>query len=140
MHILKLAVIYEVSSCFSLKVSRGSWARAVEFARHLEETIFSLLDTGMSGSGYTLGQMGEKVRAAGAEGLPLSAFTRAFQNVETKPRNEALNTLVLTETIFAFKRKTNGRNGAFLVHSDHVENYRSLHPDDPQVPAKYGSR
>jgi hypothetical protein len=129
-HILKLAVIYEASSSLSLQVSKKSWARAVEFATHLEETIFSLLATGMSGRGYNLNQMIERVRIAGPEGLPLSEFTRAFQNMDKKQRDSALDTLVTGEQMSAFKRKTSGRTAAILVHSDYAEIFRTNHPDD----------
>jgi hypothetical protein len=132
-HILKLAVIYEVSSSLSLQVSRRSWARAVEFAKQLEVTIFSLLATGMSGRGYDLNQMVERVRIAGPEGLPLSEFTRTFQNMHKKQRDNALDTLVIGEQLSAFKRKTSGRTAAILVHSDYTESFRTIHPDDSQV-------
>ena len=135
-HILKLAVIYEASSSLTLRVSKKSWARAVEFAKQLEETIFSLLATGMSGSGYTLNQMAERVHLKGPEGLTVSEFTRAFQNIERRQRDNALTTLITAETLFAFTRKTAGRPGNFLVHRDHVEIFRTNHPDDAPIGIK----
>jgi hypothetical protein len=128
-HVLKLAVIYEVSSSLSLRVSRRSWGRAVEFAKHLEETIFSLLATGMSGSGYLMRQMSEKVREAGESGLALSALTRAFQHHDRRNREDLLNTLVGSETVFVFSRQTDGRPACILVHIDFVDAYRARFPE-----------
>ena len=44
-HVVKLAVIYEVSANTSLQVSQASWERAVGMAKQLEDTIFELLLT-----------------------------------------------------------------------------------------------
>jgi hypothetical protein len=138
-HILKLAVIYEVSSSLSLTVSPRSWARAVKFARQLEVTILSLLTTGMSGSGYKANQMAERVRSVGEEGMTLSEFTRSFQHTDKRQRESYLNTLVIGETIFGFKRPTHGRLAHILVHRDFVESYRAHHPDENLVQIRYGS-
>jgi len=129
-HILKLAVIYEVSSSLSLCVSKSSWARAVQAAKELENTIFVLLPTGMSGSGYALNQMVERVRETGADGLSLSTFTRAFQHQNAKERKDRLTTLVEGETVHVYNRSTTGRSAKILVHSDFLQEYRAGHPKE----------
>jgi energy-coupling factor transporter ATP-binding protein EcfA2 len=139
-HILKLAVGYEVSSSLSLRVSQASWIRAVEFARLLEATIFSLLSTGMNSSGYKRRQMEERVRDAEVEGLTLSEFTRAFQHTDKRERDGSLNTLVISETIYAFSRTTAGRTAKYLVHRDFAESYRSGNSEDSPVQVTYGRR
>jgi hypothetical protein len=135
--ILKLAVIYEVSSSLSLRVSQVAWARAAEFAVRLEEMILSLLSTGLSGGGYKRRQMEEKVRSAGEEGVPMGEFTRAFQHTEKEQRDSGLNTLVIAELIHAFRRPTSGRTALFLVHRDFVDAYRARQPGDSPIPTTY---
>jgi hypothetical protein len=128
-HILKLAVIYEASRSCSLNVSEESWQRAVQTADAVEQTIFSLLDTGMSAEGYAISQMEDRVRLAGADGIALSDFTRAFQNDRTV-REQRLKTLFTSETFYAFSRKTAGRPAAILVHSSAASDYQARHPED----------
>jgi len=136
--ILKLALIFEVSSLLSLRISRASWARAVEFGDHLEQTIFSLLSTGMSGGGYTQKQMEERIRGAGEQGFSLSEFTRAFQHTDKRQRDSYLSTLAIQEAVYLFKRFTSGRPVIRVVHRDFIESYRAQHPEDGAVPIKYG--
>jgi hypothetical protein len=131
-HILKLAVIYEVSSSLSLKVSLPSWSRAVRTARKLEETIFRLLPTGMSGAGYLLQQMEDRIKKAGVAGLRLSEFNRAFQHADYRERNSGLPTLVQGERIHIFWRTTSGRPAQVLIHSDYLIEYRQNHPGETQ--------
>ena len=124
-HILKLAVVYEVSLSGSLKVSEQSWYRAVETARGLEETIFQLLATGMTGAGYALTQMEDRIRAAGADGLALSEFTRTFQHQDRRERLQRLETLKEADKVLSFTRPSSGgRRGVVLVHQDHAEGYK----------------
>lgn len=136
--ILKLALVFEVSSSVSLRVSRAAWTRAVEFAVQLEETIFSLLSTGMSSAGYRRKQMAEEVQSAGEEGLLLSEFTRTFQHTNKREREAHLNTLVISEVIYAFRRTTSGRPSLYLVHNAFVECYRARQPNDVPVSITYG--
>jgi hypothetical protein len=135
--ILKLAVIYEVSMSLSLSVSQNAWDRAVEFAARMEETIFSLLDTGMSGAGYKRKQMEEKIQSAAEEGMTLSEFTRAFQHTEKDQRDKWLDTLVIGEQLYGFTRFTAGRPSKFLVHRDFVEAYRAQHPNDSPIQVRH---
>jgi hypothetical protein len=83
----------------------------------------------MSGSGYLMRQMSEKVREAGESGLALSALTRAFQHHDRRNREDLLNTLVGSETVFVFSRQTDGRPACILVHIDFVDAYRARFPE-----------
>jgi hypothetical protein len=129
-HVLKLAVIYEASFGNSLKVSKSSWNRAVETCSQLEQSIFSLLSTGMSATGHTLERMTEKVVHAGVEGLSRSDFTRAFQDMHQAMREDLLATLVESRKIIGFLRQTPGRPVTTLVHESVVDDYKKTHPKD----------
>ncbi len=131
-HILKLAVIYQVSSSLFLKVSPASWKRAVRTARKLEENIFRLLPTGMSGTGYLRQQMEKRIREAGPEGMLRSEFTIAFQNHPLKERESELVTLLKAETVRCFLRSTSGRSASVFVHKDHLAEYSKKHPGEMQ--------
>ena len=122
-HIMKLAVICEASSSATLRVS-GNPGAAVAMAAELERGIFSLLPTGMSREGYQLDKRAEKVRDAGVDGLPLSAFTRAFQHDNRMERYHRLETMTEAETVYCFQRGTTGRPAIYLVHRDFVDGYR----------------
>lgn len=120
-HVLKLAVIFEAATSRTLKVSEPSWYHAVTTAKALEETIFSLLGTGMSGYGYQLQKAEEYLRAGGADGVPLSAFTRTFQHSTPKDRELWLKTLEQADAITCFNRKTGGRTAVIYVHRDFLK-------------------
>jgi hypothetical protein len=117
-HILKLAVIYEVARSCSLRVSKASWWCAVATARKLEETIFSLLGTGMSSYGYKQGMAEELIQKAGSGGLLRSEFTRAFQHDPPRDREAWLHTLIQAERVKTDQRPTAGRTATFLIHRD----------------------
>jgi hypothetical protein len=117
-HILKLAVIYQAASRQTLEVSEAAWSRAVATARKLEDTIFSLLGTGMNAAGYALTKMEDAFRSAGAAGLAKSQFTRAFQQVPLYEREARLKTLVDAETIKEVRRTTAGRSATVYIHRD----------------------
>jgi hypothetical protein len=122
--ILKLALIYEVSSSLSLTVSLASWERAVLAARKLEDTIFSMLPTGMSATGYQRERIEQRVRSAGAEGMTRSALTRAFQSLEKRERDGHLDTLTEAEIIVQFRTKASkGRPKTVLVHKDFCDQH-----------------
>jgi hypothetical protein len=120
-HILKLAVILEAAMRASLNVSEQSWWDAEKFARDLEATIFSLLDTGMNALGFQQKKAEEKIRNAGPTGLPLSEFTRAFQHDPARDRDAWLQTLKLAGTIAEVANPTKGRTGRMLLHRDFFE-------------------
>lgn len=117
-HILKLAVIYEAAMGASLSVAEKSWWDAVKFASDLEATIFDLLDTGMNALGFKQKKAEERIRSAGASGLTLSEFTRAFQHDPARDRDAWLQTLKDTGTVKDVPAPTGGRTAHVLVHRD----------------------
>jgi hypothetical protein len=64
-HVLKRAVIYEVSRSLSLGPTEASWSRAERQANRLEATISSLLATRMSREGFALSKNGGSSEASG---------------------------------------------------------------------------
>lgn len=136
-HILKLAVVYEVSRSQSLIVTPASWARAVAKAQELENTIFSLLPTGMTCAGYAIAQMEERIRVAGSAGLPQSEFTRAFQHQNPRERQQMLETLLQAEKVVSFSRQSGGRPAKIFVHLDFADEYQQKlkRPCAPEVAA-----
>ena len=131
MHILKLAVIDQVAQDPpSLIVSMESWGRAVKVARRLERTILDLLGTGMSGAGFALKRVEDRIRQAGPEGLSRSVLTRAFQHDTPRDREERLRTLLDGRVVFTMTRGTAGRSAQLLVHDDHLGEYTRRHPED----------
>ena len=129
-HVLKLAVIYEVSRSLSLRPTEASWIRAERAAKRLEDTIFSLLGTGMNREGFALSKMEERVRHAGADGLPLSELTKAFQHDHKSMREQRLQTLIGGEAVVALHRQTAGRTAIILVHHTAVDEYKVRHPGE----------
>jgi hypothetical protein len=117
-HILKLAVIYEAASSFSLEVTQASWEKAEATARDLERTIFGLLDIGLNGRGYELKEAEDFFREAGAEGRSRSEYTVKFKNTDKRVRDERLATLLEQGTIHSVKRTTKGRTADVFVHRD----------------------
>lgn len=129
-HVLKLAVIFEVSQSCLLKVSHGAMQRAIEAAQKLEETIFEILPTGMNREGSEVEKMAECIRRAGAAGMLRSALTIAFKHWKARDRGDRLITLIESGTIQVFRRGTPGRTASVYVHSEHLEAHGALHPDD----------
>jgi hypothetical protein len=129
-HILKLAAIYTAASTDGLKVTPQAWSMAVERARQLEETIFTFLPTGMSQGGYERSKMLDRIRDASDNGLTLTAFTRAFQQIEHWQRESHLSTLSDSGQVHPFTRKTTGRPSFVLVAEDCVSSYTKKHPLD----------
>jgi hypothetical protein len=132
-HILKLAVIYEVSCSGTLQVTQPAWERAVATAADLENTLFQLLPTAMSKDGYIVSRMEERVRQAGAAGLRMSEFTRTFQHMVWRDRHSYLTTLLDEEQLAQFSRGTGGRPAIFLVHKDFATTYSNVHPKDTRL-------
>jgi hypothetical protein len=129
-HVLKLAVIYEVSQSASLSVTPLAMSRALAAAQSNEQTIFGLLPSGMSREGSEVGRMEERIRAVGAAGLPKSEFTRCFQSVRASERESRLQTLIGGDVVWQFWRGTQGRRAAILVHKDHAAEYARKFPED----------
>jgi hypothetical protein len=129
-HVLKLAAIYTAASTGALRVTDEAWEMAVQRAKGLEKTIFKFLPTGMSQGGYECSKMLTRIEETQDEGLTLSAFTRAFQHVESWHRENHLSTLSGAGSVSLFNRKTAGRPCAVLVAEDHVAQYLKKHPSD----------
>jgi hypothetical protein len=129
-HVVKLALIYQVSESPDLRIAESAMRKAVEKAGAGQETIFSLLRTGMNQEGTEVDRMAERVRLAGADGLSRAALTRAFQYTRSAERESRLSTLIQAETILRFSRQTPGRSAEILVHRDHEEEYTRLHPEE----------
>jgi hypothetical protein len=129
-HVLKLAVVYEVSQSLSLQVSPAAWAKAKLEAQRLEETIFQLLPTGMNKTGYRITEMEELIRG-NPDGILLSRFTRRFQHVPKHDRQDWLETLCASDRVRRFTRESvGGRPAHVLVHVDSLAQYIEKHPND----------
>lgn len=130
-HVLKLAVIYEVSQSLSLRVSPEAWQRAVSEAAKLEHTIYSLLPTGMSKIGYGVARMEETIKCCGAEGILQSGLTSAFRHTDPRERDGQLKTLLEAGTVVAYRRPSEGgRPPRILVHKDYAAKHEAEYPDD----------
>ena len=128
--ILKLAVIYEASASRTLIVSQDSWNRAERTCAELENTIFSLLTTGISARGYEISAMEDRIRQAESAGLPRSKFTRAFQHHDQRAQH--LKTLYDSGMVHEFRRPTSGRTAKVLVHSDSLSAYKAQHSKEKE--------
>jgi hypothetical protein len=131
-HVLKLAVIYEVSQSRTLKVSRSAMQRAIGTAKTTMESIFALLPTGMNHEGAEVTKIAERVQSAGVEGLPKSVLTKAFQATRQQDREARLRTLMDTGEIVRFRRTSSGRPGTLLVHESYVKEHEASFPEDEQ--------
>jgi hypothetical protein len=129
-HVLKLAVVYEVSQSLSLVVTPPALGRAIRAARASEESIFALLATGLSREGAEVDRMAEVIRKAGADGISQSEITRVFQGIRSTERQSRLETLIQAKTVHRFSRGTSGRPALMLVHRGHVAEYRQQHPEE----------
>lgn len=107
-HVLKLAVIYEVSQTLSLRVTPRSLGRAIRAAQASETAILRLLATGLSREGAEVDRMAEVIRTAGPEGISRNDLTRAFQNLKSFEREGRLSTLTDSRKVHWFLRGTSG--------------------------------
>jgi hypothetical protein len=122
-HVLKLAVIFEVSECGTLRVSQRAWKRAVEFMHRVEQSIFRLLPTGMSAQGFLVQRMEEKIKQAAKRGISKNEFTRAFQSMKPRDRDEGVKTLLETGRIRieeAHSAARGGRTKIIYLHEDYA--------------------
>jgi hypothetical protein len=117
-HVLKLAVIYEVATSGSLKVTERSWKIAEETAKSLEAIIYGLLDMGVNAEGYGLGQAEKFFHDAGPSGRSKTDYTIAFKNKQPRQREEWLSTLLNTDAIRWASVSTAGRPANVYVHRD----------------------
>jgi hypothetical protein len=116
--VLKLAVIFEASRSGTLKVSVEAWERAVEFAGQVERTIFQMLPTGMSAAGYGLQKIEDRIRRAGPTGITQNEFTRCFQSMNAKEREQKLQTLIEAGRIHRVSESSGGRPKTLYRHAD----------------------
>jgi hypothetical protein len=117
-NVLKLAVIFEASGSATLKVSAGSWGRAVEFMSRVEESTVKLLDTGMTALGFQLKRVEDRIRQAGKDGLSQNDFTRAFQSADPRDRDGWIKTLTAAGRVNAEVVSTGGRQKTVYVHAN----------------------
>jgi len=129
-HVLKLAVIYEVSQSLSLNVTPRAMGRAMRAAKASEEAIFALLATGLSREGAEVDRMAAVIKQAGSEGMSQSQLTRVFQGIKSADRQNRLDTLIQAKTVHRFSRGTSGRRAAILVHEEYAGEYRCRYPED----------
>jgi hypothetical protein len=129
-HVLKLALVYEVSQSLTLRVSAASMQRAIEAARNAEQTIFFLLPTGLSREGAEVDKIARQIQATGPQGLRRSELTHGFQHVRASDRESRLHTLVEGGDVHRFRRTTAGRSAEVLIHRDHVGEHTKLFPED----------
>lgn len=119
--VLKLAVVYEVSRSLSVIISPEAMERAIRTARLSEESIFTLLPTGLNREGSEVDKMAERIKAAGPEGITRNELTRAFQHIKRRDREERLSTLRDAGTVVAKQRQTPGRVAQVFVHRQFAE-------------------
>jgi hypothetical protein len=132
-HLLKLAAIYSMSGEGGMTVHSGSMERAIEAARRTENTIFSLIKTGLNHEGSQVDKLEQRINAAGVGGMLKSEFTKAFQDMRYSDRDSRLQTLQDGKVVQRFSRKTSGRPAEVLVHSDYVEQHQQEYPEDTPV-------
>jgi len=126
-HVLKLAVIFEAAQSATLRVSKAAWERAVDFAAQVERCIFQLLPTGMSAGGFDLQRIEERIRTAGTRGITRNEFTRCFQSMDLRDRNEKIQTLLDAERIIQLDPSTSGKGGrpkTVYVHAEFHQGQR----------------
>jgi hypothetical protein len=131
-HVLKLALIYEVSRSLRLQVSTEAMERSFQAAKASEESILALLPTGMNREGAEVDRMAHRVAQSGTTGLLRSELTRAFQHIRASDRDNRLRTLVEGGLVARFYTETSGRSAEVLVHRDHVAEHTARFPDDRQ--------
>ena len=131
-HVLKLAVIYEVSQSCSIKVSPQAMHRAIQTATRVEETIFRLLPTGLTREGSEVDKIQTLIRGAGDSGIPLSELTYATKHMRAQDRHSRMMTLTDSGEVRRFSRPTSGRTAKILVHQDHLEAHAAQFPDDKE--------
>jgi hypothetical protein len=132
-HVLKLALIYEVSQSLSLVVGRKAMARAIRAAKASEESIFALLATGLSREGAEVDRMADVVRRGGPEGMSRSELTRIFQHLRNTERESRLSTLLDAKLVHRFWRETSGRSAGIFVHKEYLAEYKRRHPQDNEA-------
>jgi hypothetical protein len=132
-HVLKLAVVFEMSQSGSLQATPRAMKRAIHYAAQMEEGLFKLLETGLDAEGYAVTEMTNCIRQAGNEGLHLSDLTKSYKNVDASLRHKRIQTMTQTGDVRRFTRSTPGRVATILVHREYETEYRKNYPDDKAV-------
>src|SRR5271169_6227117 len=86
--VLKLAVIHEVAESRTLNVSVKSMEKAIATAAKIEETIFTLLPTGMNREGAELLKIEQRIKEGRVDGVSQTVVTRAFQYTAKTERTQ----------------------------------------------------
>ena len=131
-HVLKLAVLYQVSTSVRLQIEHDALARAFELALQAERTIFSLMKTGFTHEGAQVRKMLEVVRSAGSGGMLKSEFTSRFASTPVRERDGRLQTLLASGKVLLFDRPTSGRRAMVLVASEFEQAHHELFPEDSE--------
>lgn len=135
--VLQFAVIYHVSERVDLQIGRHATERAIQMATKLEQTIFQMLQTGMTQEGSEVDRMSELIRSRRAAGASSTDITRAFKHWRPRDRKDRLQTLLESESIELFYRKTKGRHAKIYVAAEFHEEHAKLYPEDmPEPPSE----
>jgi hypothetical protein len=81
-----------------------------------------MLPTGKSAAGYDLQKMEERIRQCGPRGISQNEFTRCFQHLTPKEREQKLKTLTEAGRIFSGLQDTGGRPKTYYRHTDFHQN------------------
>ena len=128
--VLKLAVIHEIAETQALEISVASLEKAIATAAKIEETIFTLLPTGMNREGAELLKIEQRIKEGKIDGVSQTVVTRAFQSTPKSERTQRIQTLCQGGAIVAFRRETGGRAATFYVHADYAEEHEAKFPGD----------
>lgn len=128
--VLKLAVVHEVAESGTLTVTVKSMEKAIATASKIEETIFTLLPTGMNREGAELSKIEQRIKEGKIDGLSQTILTRAFQSTPKTERTQRIQTLCQGGAVVPFRRETGGRLATFYVHADYAEEHSTKFPSD----------
>lgn len=87
-HVLKLAVIFEMSSSETLKVSVESFKRATNWLRQLETSLFKFTDDGFSGEALRLQRKENFFREAKTEGRTAADYNKKYRGDKPPQRRK----------------------------------------------------
>jgi hypothetical protein len=135
-HVLKLAVVYELSTSATLKLSPESMRRAIDTARIIEQNVYELVQSSFSKEGVESQNLENYIREAGPNGRSQSEVMQFLRGEE---RPAALNRIaMLVDAGIAqwFIRKTAGRPAMILVHTEHLDAHAKAHPEDQVYSAR----
>jgi hypothetical protein len=131
-HVMKLAVLYELSESLSLEVSDRAMSRSISKAIRLMDTVFELLPTGLSREGSEVDKIEKMVRDRGPAGISRHDLTRALQHVKRRDREDRIATLEEAGAMRPFRRPTPGRSSKVYVHREHMQEHARQYPNDEE--------